>query len=417
MLWRAASREAALVAQSRVAAPGFRPSPGGLAALHNGWVQGRVNTTGRRDESQLHPNGLTTCIHCQASADVVDSVPTQAGTSTQGRIVSILRERGLVESITNEELESVAANEQLSVYCGFDPTADSLHLGNLLGFVVLSWFQRCGHQPIALIGGATGRVGDPSGKSAERPMMSEEQIQKNCEGIASLIKRILGRSTVGNGSALRILNNLDWFGGMQFLEFLRDVGKFARVGVMLAKDSVKTRLASEEGISFTEFTYQLLQGYDFFHLCRTEGVKVEIGGSDQWGNITAGTDLTRKLWKPEYGDAPVVFGLTFPLLLDSEGRKFGKSEGGAVWLSADKLSPYKFYQHLFATTDADVFRFLRMLTFLPLEEIAALEEAMKGTPESGYLPNTAQRRLAEEVTEFVHGKEGLLQAQRATMVR
>jgi tyrosyl-tRNA synthetase len=383
-------------------------------------------------------------------------------------VVEILRSRGLVQEVTSDELERAAAATRLSVYCGFDPTADSLHLGNLLGIVVLAWFQRCGHEAVALVGGATGRVGDPSGRSSERPVLSEEAIERNVAGIRRLLTSILERSTAaaasaaaasGDGSSsaggVRVLNNLDWFGPMSFLGFLRDVGKYARVGAMLAKDSVRSRMESESGISFTEFAYQLLQGYDFVHLCREHGVRVQIGGSDQWGNITAGTDLIRRLLggggnegslasaggsdagggvassssssssSSDNGSnssngssqdggasaAPACYGLTFPLLVDSEGRKFGKSTGGAVWLSADRLSPYKFYQHLFAVADADVIKLLRMLTFLPLDEIAAIEASMQSP---GYAPNTAQRRLAEAVTEFVHGPEGLATALRAT---
>ncbi|KAG2432307.1 hypothetical protein HYH02_013029 [Chlamydomonas schloesseri] len=314
--------------------------------------------------------------------------------------------------VTNtEELEAAAAAGRLSVYCGFDPTADSLHLGNLLGIVVLSWFQRCGHEPVALLGGATGRVGDPSGRSTERPVLSEEQIEHNVTSIGNLLRGILVRNSPAGAPAVRVLNNLDWFGPMAFLTFLREVGKFARVGTMMAKDSVRTRMESEQGISFTEFTYQLLQGYDFVHLCREHGVRVQIGGSDQWGNITAGTDLIRRLLGGEDKEAPACYGLTFPLLVDSEGRKFGKSVGGAIWLAAERLSPYKFYQYLFQVTDADVVKLLKMLTFLPLAEVEALEAAMKAP---GYVPNTAQRRLAEEVTRFVHGEEGLAQAIKAT---
>jgi len=329
-----------------------------------------------------------------------------------GNVVQILRERGLVQDVTGDGLERLASESRVSVYCGFDPTADSLHLGNLLGIIVLSWFQRCGHTPVALVGGATGRVGDPSGKSAERPVLSEETIEGNVRGIAATLERLL---KAGDSKPM-IVNNLEWYSGMSFLDFLRDVGKHARVGAMLAKDSVKTRFNSDTGISFTEFTYQLLQGYDFLHLLRSHGVQVQVGGSDQWGNITAGTELIRKILggSGDEGDAKgpaECYGLTFPLLLDSNGKKFGKSEGGVMWLSADKMSPYRFYQYLFATEDADVIKFMRMLTFLPLEEIAALESAMS---EEGYIPNTAQRRLAEEVTRFVHGERGLEVALKAT---
>lgn len=334
-------------------------------------------------------------------------------------IVQTLRSRGLVQEVTSNDLEKSATSEgPLSVYCGFDPTADSLHLGNLLGIIVLSWFQRCGHQPVALLGGATGRVGDPSGRSTERPVLSEEEIEGNVQAIRKLLEVILERSRRGGEERgegrlpVRVVNNLEWFGGISFLSFLRDVGKYARVGTMIAKDSVRTRMESEQGISFTEFTYQLLQGYDFVHLCKEEGVRVQIGGSDQWGNITAGTDLIRRLLGNEGGqEPPACYGLTFPLLVDSEGRKFGKSVGGAVWLSAEKLSPYKFYQHLLAVTDADVIKFLKMLTFLDLDEITCIETSMT-TP--GYVPNTAQRRLAQEVTRFVHGEEGLLLALKTT---
>jgi len=337
-------------------------------------------------------------------------------------VVDVLRERGLVNQVTAEDdLRAAASSRRLRAYCGFDPTADSLHLGNLLGIIVLSWFQRCGHEPVALVGGATARVGDPSGRSTERPVLTEEQVEANTRGIREVLTRILGRTTPGAAAApCTVMNNLEWFGPMGFLEFLRDVGKFARVGTMLAKDSVRTRLESEAGISFTEFTYQLLQGYDFVKLHRDHGVDVQVGGSDQWGNITAGTELLRKMsgdgaeanaGADGEGAAPSVFGLTFPLLLDASGNKFGKSTGGAIWLSPDKLSPYQFYQYLFKTEDADVVKFLRMLTFLPMEEIDALEASM-GAPD--YAPNTAQRRLAEEVTRFVHGEEGLEQAVRAT---
>ena len=348
---------------------------------------------------------------------------------TQRNVVDVLRERGLLDACTNEAgLRALASpgGPPLRVYCGFDPTADSLHLGNLLGILVLAWFQRCGHNPVALVGGATGRVGDPSGKSTERPVLDDETLERNTQGIAKLLGRLLdgesGASAGGGGSPV-VMNNIAWFGSLSLLDFLRDVGKHARVSVMLAKDSVKNRInrgeespggeGQQEGMSFTEFTYQLLQAHDFAHLYRTHGVAVQIGGSDQWGNITAGTDLIRRTASTAGASASGdgAFGLTFPLLLRSDGKKFGKSEDGAVWLSADKLSPYKLYQHLFATPDADVPTFLRRLTFLPLPDIAALEAEMLAP---GYVTNTAQRRLAAEVTRFVHGEVGLQQALRAT---
>ncbi|GFR51335.1 hypothetical protein Agub_g13752, partial [Astrephomene gubernaculifera] len=383
-------------------------------------------------------------VACNSSSSPVGVTEAPVETSTadpqqphpRSHILPLLRSRGLLAEVTNEaELAAAAGAGRLAVYCGFDPTADSLHLGNLLGIVVLSWFQRCGHQPVVLLGGATGRVGDPSGRSAERPVLEEQQIERNVQAIGSLLRTLLQRNSPPGAPAVRVLNNLDWFGPMGLLTFLREVGKFARVGSMMAKDSVRTRMESEQGISFTEFTYQLLQGYDFVHLCREHGVRVQIGGSDQWGNITAGTDLIRKLLGgggaaagsgaaaagsgeaaegsagSGAAEAPSCYGLTFPLLVDSEGRKFGKSVGGAIWLSAEKLSPYKFYQYLFQVSDADVVKLLKMLTFLPLGEVEAIEAAMR---QPGYLPNTAQRRLAEEVTRFVHGEEGLAQAIKAT---
>ncbi|PON92591.1 Tyrosine-tRNA ligase, bacterial-type [Trema orientale] len=330
-------------------------------------------------------------------------------------VVDILDERGLLESLTGDHLRvacSDPALPPLRVYCGFDPTAQSLHLGNLLGIIVLSWFQRCGHQAVALIGGATARVGDPSGKSLERPELDPETLVNNTKGITEIISRILGRTPISNpGSdsnlgSVAILNNYDWWKEVRLLDFLKEVGRFARVGTMMAKESVKKRLESEQGMSYTEFTYQLLQGYDFLHLFDKMRVSVQIGGSDQWGNITAGTELIRKILQVDG-----AYGLTFPLLLKSDGTKFGKSEDGAIWLSPSMLSPYKFYQYFFSVPDSDVVRFLKILTFLDMEEIMELERDMK---RPGYVPNTAQRRLAEEVTRFVHGEEGLIEALKAT---
>ncbi|KAL2467961.1 Tyrosyl-tRNA synthetase [Forsythia ovata] len=322
-------------------------------------------------------------------------------------VVNILEERGLLESLTSDSLRSACSDPglpALRVYCGFDPTAESLHLGNLLGIIVLSWFLRCGHKVVALVGGATGRVGDPSGKSLERPELDLLALDRNVSGISTTISRILGRNH--GAKCFSILNNYDWWKDVKLLDFLKDVGKFARMGVMMSKESVRKRLESEQGMSYTEFTYQLLQGYDFLHLFREEEVSVQIGGSDQWGNITAGTDLIRRILQAEG-----AYGLTFPLLLKSDGTKFGKSEDGAIWLSPSLLSPYQFYQYLFSVPDSDVVRFLKILTFLSMEEIAQIERDMQGP---GYVPNTAQRRLAEEVTLFVHGEEGLDEARKAT---
>ncbi|KAL6657354.1 hypothetical protein ACP70R_005134 [Stipagrostis hirtigluma subsp. patula] len=366
------------------------------------------------------------------SATAAASVSSAAATGARRGVVDVLRERGLVEATTSEALASARPGE-LKVYCGFDPTAESLHLGNLLGLVALSWFRRCGHTAVALVGGATGRVGDPSGKSAERPELDVAAVAANSDAIKSLVAQILGRvpepayqsqsktaALEQNGQSLPnsaadssekmgsfvILDNYDWWKDITLLDFLKEVGRFARVGTMIAKESVKKRLASEDGMSYTEFTYQLLQGYDFLYMFKNMGVNVQIGGSDQWGNITAGTELIRKILQVEG-----AHGLTFPLLLKSDGTKFGKTEDGAIWLSSKMLSPYKFYQYFFAVPDVDVIRFMKILTFLSLDEIQELEESMK---KPGYVPNTVQKRLAEEVTRFVHGEEGLVEALKAT---
>ncbi|KAJ3681127.1 hypothetical protein LUZ60_015616 [Juncus effusus] len=348
-----------------------------------------------------------------SSSSSVTLSPDFSISSQNKHVVEILHERGLIESVTSENLKTC---NTLKAYCGFDPTAESLHLGNLIGLVVLSWFKRCGHVAVALVGGATGRVGDPSGKSAERPELEEHALQKNSDAIKGLIKGILrrndGRDLINkgdlgsSGDSFLILDNYDWWKSVTLLDFLRDVGRYARVGTMIAKESVKKRLSSEEGMSYTEFTYQLLQGYDFLYLFKNRGVNVQIGGSDQWGNITAGTELIRKILQIEG-----AYGLTFPLLLKSDGTKFGKSEGGAIWLNPNLMSPYKFYQYFFSVPDVDVIRFLKILTFLSIEEINELEESMK---KPGYLQNTVQRKLAEEVTKFVHGEEGLIEALNAT---
>lgn len=326
----------------------------------------------------------------------------------RSNVIEILEQRGLVDSITSPNLRTSGSSQTLRVYCGFDPTAESLHLGNLLGLIVLSWFRRCGHKTVALIGGATARIGDPSGKSLERPELNVEALEKNTIGIMNNITTILNRSAGHDGSddSFVVLNNYDWWKEFTLLDFLKRVGRYARVGTMMAKESVKKRLESEQGMSYTEFTYQLLQGYDFLYLFENEGVNVQFGGSDQWGNITAGTDLIRKILQTDG-----AYGLTFPLLLKSDGTKFGKSEDGAVWLSPAMLSPYKFYQYFFSVPDTDVVRFLKILTFLDMEEIMEMETKMRSP---AYVPNTAQRRLAEEVTRFVHGQEGLDEALKAT---
>lgn len=317
-------------------------------------------------------------------------------------IIDLLQERGFIEALTNEEELRQHVKQPLSVYCGFDPSSDSLHLGNMVAIMGLAWFQRLGHLPIVLLGGATGMIGDPSGKSVERQLLDSTRLQENIKGIEKNLRSIL-KST--RGSTPLFLNNYDWFKNFSFIDFLRDVGKYFRLGPMLAKESVRARLNSEEGMSFTEFSYQLLQGYDFLHLFNSNQVMVQLGGSDQWGNITAGTELIRKVT----GES--AYGITFPLLMRADGQKFGKSEKGAIWLSPEKLSPYEFYQYLFRVSDEEVIPLMRLLTFMEMEEIRAYKEKM-GQPD--YIPNSAQKRLAREVTEIVHGEEGVKLALKVT---
>lgn len=315
-------------------------------------------------------------------------------------VIDCLLERGFIDQMTSEDLRE-HLNAPRKVYVGFDPTADSLHLGNLISVIGLSWFQKFGHTPVAIVGGGTGRIGDPSGKSIERPLLSDEALENNVRCIDRFFQSIFPLSS----PRPMVLNNNEWLSRFSLIDFLRDVAKLFRVGPMLAKESVKARLQSEEGLSFTEFSYQVLQAYDFAYLHREYGVTVQMGGSDQWGNITAGTEYNRKL------GAETIYGLTFPLLTRSDGKKFGKSEEGAVWLSAEKLSPYRFYQYLIRIPDADVVRMFKVLTFLDMEEISRIEESMV---QPGYEPNAAQKRLALEVTRFVHGEEGLEAALRVT---
>lgn len=312
-------------------------------------------------------------------------------------VVDTLAERGFIDQMTHAELRE-RVTQPIKAYVGFDPTADSLHLGNLVGIMGLAWFQKFGHTPVAILGGATGLIGDPSGKSAERNLLDQETLSFNAQRLDAFFKKILN---FPNGPRPLILNNNDWLGRFTLVDFLRDVGKHFRIGPMMAKEMVRTRLQSDEGMSFTEFSYQILQAYDFCHLCREHGVTLQMGGSDQWGNITAGTELNRKL------GGETLYGLTFPLLTRSDGKKFGKSEEGAIWLSSDRLSPYQFYQYLVRIADADVIKLLKMLTFLDLEEIREIEKGM-------HIPNSAQKRLAEEVTRFVHGEEGLQAALKVT---
>lgn len=312
-----------------------------------------------------------------------------------------LEARGFIENKTSDEIPGILAGEKVACYDGFDPTGDSLHVGNLVGIMTLAHYQRHGHTPIVLMGGATGMIGDPSGKSKERVLLTADIIERNLRCQKAQFARFLEF----DGGGARLVNNADWFAGISFIDFLRDVGKHFRLGEMLAKESVKGRMQSEVGISYTEFSYMLLQSYDFLHLFDEMGCTFQVGGGDQWGNITAGIDLIRKLrGKSAYGHVS-------PLITGPGGEKLGKTaEGENVWLDPEKTSPYRFYQYWFNQPDSDVVRMLRLFTFLPLDEIAALEEATLGAPHE----RAAQKRLAGEVTTIVHGTGGCEAAIRAS---
>ncbi|HDJ7308641.1 TPA: tyrosine--tRNA ligase [Staphylococcus aureus] len=309
-------------------------------------------------------------------------------------LIEDLKWRGLIYQQTDEQgIEDLLNKEQVTLYCGADPTADSLHIGHLLPFLTLRRFQEHGHRPIVLIGGGTGMIGDPSGKSEERVLQTEEQVDKNMEGISKQMHNIFEFGT-DHGAVL--VNNRDWLGQISLISFLRDYGKHVGVNYMLGKDSIQSRL--EHGISYTEFTYTILQAIDFGHLNRELNCKIQVGGSDQWGNITSGIELMRRM----YGQTD-AYGLTIPLVTKSDGKKFGKSESGAVWLDAEKTSPYEFYQFWINQSDEDVIKFLKYFTFLGKEEIDRLEQSKNEAPHL----REAQKTLAEEVTKFIHGEDAL----------
>lgn len=299
--------------------------------------------------------------------------------------------------------EELLAKEVVTAYNGFDPTADSLHVGSLLPLVCLARLQRAGHKPLALVGGATGMIGDPSGKTAERSLLTRDEVAANVAGIRAQMELLLD---VGGATGVEIVDNNDWFEGVGYIEFLRDIGKHFTVNQMVAKESVKRRMESEVGISYTEFSYMLLQSYDFLKLFETKGCKLQCGGSDQWGNITAGMDLVHRV------AGSSVHGITYPLLMNSSGTKFGKSEQGNVWLDPKRTSPYRFYQFWLNTEDSDVISHLKFFTFLGQEEIAAIAEKTESSPEF----REAQKVLAQQVTEMVHGKSGFENAVAASRV-
>jgi tyrosyl-tRNA synthetase len=315
-------------------------------------------------------------------------------------LVTELQWRGLVHDIM-PGTEDQLLKESTTAYIGFDPTSDSLHIGSLVPIILLVHLKRFGHRPVALVGGATGMIGDPSGKSDERNLLDEATLNKNVEGIKGVLSRFLDFDATEANSPV-LVNNYDWIKEFSFIGFVRDVGKRITVNYMMSKDSVKKRLSGEagNGMSFTEFTYQLIQGYDFYHLHKTLGVKLQMGGSDQWGNITTGTELVRRMNDEGNKEA---FAMTCPLITKADGSKFGKSEGGNVWLTADKTSVYKFYQFWLNTTDIDAEKYIKIFTFLSQPEIEAIIEEHRQAPHLRVL----QKALAAEITKFVHSEETL----------
>ncbi|WP_339846674.1 tyrosine--tRNA ligase [uncultured Dokdonia sp.] len=314
--------------------------------------------------------------------------------------VEELKWRGMIHDVMPQTEEHLM-EAMRSAYVGFDPTADSLHIGNLVPIMLLAHYQRSGHRPVALVGGATGMIGDPSGKSSERNLLDEKTLRHNQECVKNQLSQFLDFTSGAENQAL-LVNNYDWMKEFSFLDFIRDIGKHITVNYMMAKDSVKNRLTGEDadGMSFTEFTYQMVQGYDFLHLYKNEGITLQMGGSDQWGNITTGTELVRRIGGGK------GYALTCPLITKSDGSKFGKSEGGNVWLDAKRTSPYKFYQYWLNTTDEDAEKYIKIFTFLDREEIESLVAAHKEAPHQRAL----QKRLAEEVTTTVHDAEALEKA-------
>ncbi|WP_404404365.1 tyrosine--tRNA ligase [Jeotgalibacillus malaysiensis] len=313
-----------------------------------------------------------------------------------------LQWRGIIYQQTDEAgMKELLEKESVSLYCGADPTADSLHIGHLLPFLTMKRFQEHGHRPVVLVGGATGQIGDPSGKKEERQLQTREQVEYNVEAIKKQLEKLY--TAEGDNKAIMV-NNMDWIGQIDMITFLRDYGKHIGVNYMLAKDTISSRL--ETGISYTEFTYTILQAMDFNHLYKEFNCKLQIGGSDQWGNITTGLEMIRKM----NDEDAKAFGMTIPLVTKADGTKFGKTEGGAVWLDAKKTSPYEFYQFWINTTDADVIKYLKFFTFLDKDTIEGLEKAVQEEPHL----RAAQKALAEEMTKMIHGEDALDQAKRIT---
>ena len=320
--------------------------------------------------------------------------------------IAVLKWRGMIHDVMPGAEEHLL-EQMRAAYVGFDPTADSLHIGNLGPIMLLAHYQRCGHKPVALVGGATGMIGDPSGKSAERNLLDEATLRHNQEAIKKQLAHFLDFESNQPNAALMV-NNYDWMKDFSFLDFIRDVGKHITVNYMMAKDSVKNRISSDsnEGMSFTEFTYQLVQGYDFLHLYQAHKCTIQMGGSDQWGNITTGTELIRRVGNGK------GFAITCPLITKSDGSKFGKSEGGNVWLDPKRTSPYKFYQYWLNSSDEDAEKYIKIFTFLEQEEINSLIETHKEQPHLRQL----QKRLAQEITTMVHSVEDCQNAEKAAQI-
>ncbi len=328
----------------------------------------------------------------------------RGGHNMTNKLIEDLNWRGLLYQQTDAEgMEKLLNEQSVSLYCGVDPTADSMHIGHIVPLLTLRRFQQAGHKPVLLVGGATGMVGDPSGRSEERQLQTVEQIDRNVQGIKKQLERIFDFNSSAENTA-KLVNNHDWIGKMSTIEFLRDFGKLLNVNYMLAKDTIASRL--DTGISFTEFTYTIIQGIDFNHLYDNHNVRIQIGGSDQWGNITTGLEVIRKT----HDDNAKAFGFTIPLVTKADGTKFGKTAGGAVWLDAEKTSPYEFYQFWINTGDADVIKYLKIFTFLSREEIEVLQTSVEQEPHL----RKAQKALAEEMTRLIHGQEALDTAQRIT---
>ncbi len=314
-----------------------------------------------------------------------------------------LKWRGMVYEAM-DGVDEMLAKEKVTVYNGFDATGDSLHVGHLVPLLALARLQRFGHHPIALAGGGTSMVGDPSGRSAERNLLTQDVVEENMASIKMQLAQFLDFDVKTNPA--RVMNNADWLMQLPLIGFLRDIGKHFTINYMLAKDSVKSRLEREEGLSYTEFSYMLMQSYDFLHLFQNENCVLQTGGSDQWGNITAGAELVRRV------TGKSAYGMVYPLITKSDGTKFGKTAGGAVWLKAERTSPYKFYQFWFNTDDRDIVNYLKYFTFLDQQAIEELALLAEGRPEQ----REAQRRLAQEMTRIVHGESALLRAEQATQV-